>query len=79
MLTLGAAALLASAAAPRVAPAAGNCTCIPSAKDADLITALGWVCDPNGGKVDCSAINTVRAAAPLALAPLPPAPPLLPA
>lgn len=32
-----------------------NCTCIPSAKDADLITALSWVCGP--GKVDCSAIN----------------------
>lgn len=32
-----------------------NCTCIPSAKDADLISALSWVCGP--GKVDCSAIN----------------------
>ena len=39
------------------APAPANCTCLPSAKDADLITALGWVCGP-GGKVDCGPINT---------------------
>jgi hypothetical protein len=39
------------------AAAAANCTCLPSAADADLITALGWVCGP-GGKIDCSPINT---------------------
>ena len=38
-------------------PVSANCTCLDSAADADLITALGWVCGP-GGKVDCSPINT---------------------
>jgi hypothetical protein len=52
---LGAAA--APAAVPALAPAPGNCTCLKSAADADLITALGWVCGP-GGKIDCSSINT---------------------
>ncbi len=49
-----AAAVPASTLAPA---AAANCTCLSSASDADLITALGWVCGP-GGKVDCSPINT---------------------
>lgn len=53
------AAIVASAAAVPMplAPSLANCTCLPSAKDADLITALGWVCGP-AGKVDCSPINT---------------------
>jgi hypothetical protein len=45
------------AQAAAVAAPAANCTCLSSAADADLITALGWVCGP-GGKVDCSPINT---------------------
>ena len=37
----------------------GDCTCLNGASDADLISALGWVCDPGstGGRVNCSAIN----------------------
>eukprot|EP01043_Picozoa_sp_COSAG02_P033635 COSAG02_NODE_2305_length_9181_cov_3.277001_4_plen_129_part_00 len=54
MITSAGAVPASTLAAPA---AAANCTCLSSASDADLITALGWVCGP-GGKVDCSPINT---------------------
>eukprot|EP01062_Namystynia_karyoxenos_P022996 TRINITY_DN18842_c0_g2_i1.p1 TRINITY_DN18842_c0_g2~~TRINITY_DN18842_c0_g2_i1.p1 ORF type:complete len:776 (+),score=241.34 TRINITY_DN18842_c0_g2_i1:72-2330(+) len=48
------AAALAAAAACH---ARSICRPNPDASDADLSAALGWVCSPSGGKLDCSSIN----------------------
>ena len=57
-MVIASAAAVPAPLSPTTAPGtAANCTCLSSAADADLITALGWVCGP-GGKVDCSPINT---------------------